>query len=258
MHLIHSGQVVLHRLPKWLRNFSPFLVIFLVSATTALSSIPSETCDQVAHQAAVESGVPVSVLQAITRTETGRRRNNRTQPWPWTVNMEGAGRWFDNPAEALSYVLEHFARGARSFDVGCFQINYRWHGQHFDSVEDMFDPLTNARYAARYLSELFAEKGNWDDAAGAYHSRTPRYANRYKERFRRFRTALTNSPPELSPPPREAIRASSPPTTPPQPAPQPRVNRYPLLQRATGAQSLGSLVALGGTGQTRSLLGSQN
>jgi soluble lytic murein transglycosylase-like protein len=65
------------------------------------------------------------------------------------------------------------ARGARSYDVGCFQINYRWHGQHFASLDQMFDPDANAAYAARFLSELYAEFGDWSRAAGAYHSRTP-------------------------------------------------------------------------------------
>ena len=30
--------------------------------------------------------------------------------------------------------------GRTSFDVGCFQINYFWHGRNFPSLESMFDP----------------------------------------------------------------------------------------------------------------------
>ena len=47
--------------------------------------------------------------------------------------MEGKGKWFQTRDEALSYVFKHFKRGARSFDVGCFQINFKWHGQAFPS-----------------------------------------------------------------------------------------------------------------------------
>ncbi len=252
MHL-KTLRPIFHPICFFAKPVFPFMLSFFLGLPQqGLASAPGDQiCDQVAQQAAIESGVPVSVLQAITRTETGRRRDGETRPWPWTVNMEGAGRWFDAPSEALQYVNENFQRGARSFDVGCFQINYRWHGQHFSSIEEMFDPLENARYAARYLSELYSEKGNWDEAAGAYHSRTPRYANRYKARFRQFRTAVIRNAPEISPQlPPPAVVASQPPQQ------VPRQNLYPLLQPASGTRTHGSLVALHTPGNGNRLIGS--
>ena len=43
----------------------------------------------------------------------------------------------------------------------------------FPSLESMFDPQVGAGYAARFLKSLYAERGNWSAAAGAYHSQTP-------------------------------------------------------------------------------------
>src|SRR5699024_6482524 len=97
--------------------------------------------DRAARQAARAHDVPLDVLRAISRAETGRPRQGGLQPWPWTVNMEGRGRWFDNADAARAYVFAHFKAGARSFDVGCFQINYRWHGDAFRSIDEMFDPV---------------------------------------------------------------------------------------------------------------------
>lgn len=205
-------------------------------------------CDAAAKTVSRESGVPISVLQAITRTETGHKRGGKIRPWPWTVNMEGAGKWFDNEDEARAYVFKHFKRGARSFDVGCFQINYKWHHQNFSSIDEMFEPIANARYAAKFLRELYQETGSWTNAAGAYHSRTPKYADKYKARFEKFRNAMAQTPPDVGElRPRET-----------QPDPQPvaiadaspvrRVkqrgpNNFPLLQSgATGG--MGSLVPL--------------
>jgi len=148
-------------------------------------------CDRAAVQAARTSNVPLSVMRAISRTETGRASANGLQPWPWTVNMEGTGRWFTTLDEARAYVFKNFKRGARSFDVGCFQINYKWHGKAFRSIDDMFDPLLNAEYAAEFLTELYREFGNWSDAAGAYHSRTPKFADKYTARFDRIRAGLS-------------------------------------------------------------------
>jgi len=141
--------------------------------------------------------------------------------------MEGAGKWFDTQAAALSYVQRHYDRGARSFDVGCFQINYRWHGMQFASIDEMFDPIANAKYAAGFLTQLYRETGDWTAAAGAYHSRTPKFAERYVKRFEKIRKALDGAMP---------ARAQTPTL---------RVNLFPLLQGTRAGQNHGSLVPLG-------------
>lgn len=140
-------------------------------------------CDRAAQRAAQAEGVPLDVLRAITRVETGRALDGALRPWPWTVNREGKGYWFASAVEAKSYVFDIFKSGVRSFDVGCFQINYRWHGKAFRSIDAMFDPDENATYAARFLTELYAELGSWPAAAGAYHSRTQHHAAAYSDRF---------------------------------------------------------------------------
>jgi hypothetical protein len=200
-------------------------LIAVLAAGTAAASIPANgpdlgsVCLAVADAAADAAGIPRPVLRALTRTETGRSRGGALQPWPWTVNMEGAGHWFDTRAEALAFVEREQARGARSFDVGCFQINHRWHGQHFASVDAMFDPATNAAYAARFMRELFAETGDWSRAAGFYHSRTPEFVERYRTRFDRLlaaaegETGITAAAPAegpVKPPPKVRLRHTDP------------------------------------------------
>lgn len=157
----------------------------------AISSI----CDASSAAAARAQNMPADALYAITLTETGRARGGSFRPWPWTVNMEGRGFWFDTREEAYAYVLERYNAGARSFDIGCFQLNYKWHGEHFPSIEAMFDPMTNATYAARLLSGLYDEYGDWTKAAGAYHSRTETYASRYRTRYARIRARLNGDAP---------------------------------------------------------------
>lgn len=180
---------------RWLMILPLLVAIAVGSGSNAAGRWPDpETlCDRVAADASRRTGVPFDVLRAITRTETGRASPEGTTPWPWTVNMEGKGVWFDTQQAALDYAERHHDRGARSFDVGCFQLNYRWHGSAFASIRDMFDPVKNAHYAARFLRRLHAETGDWTMAAGAYHSRTERYARKYRARFVRFHRALTGS-----------------------------------------------------------------
>lgn len=210
----------------WLLVASPVL-----AATPAAPSDDGAICDQVASIAAADSAVPLSVLRAVSRTETGRARNGRIEPWPWTVNMEGAGHWFDTQDAARAYVFQHFKAGARSFDVGCFQINYKWHHQAFKSLDDMFDPVKNARYAARFLQDLYDELGSWESAVGAYHSRTEALANKYLSRYRRIHANLSDpgNLPTSSPVQRVAQRA---------------IPFLPRHQPATsGAAQLGSLMS---------------
>ncbi|MCB1355956.1 MAG: lytic transglycosylase domain-containing protein [Maritimibacter sp.] len=230
-------------------SFAAGFVLLALGATAARAETDlSAVCERAAVEAAANSGVPVSVLKAISLTETGRNRGGDVRPWPWTVNMEGKGVWFDSREAALAYVYEHYKRGARSFDVGCFQINYKWHHENFASIEEMFDPSANARYAAAFLASLHAESGDWETAAGAFHSRTPEYADRYKAKFAEYRARFVHEDgrPLVVTPPLLAVAAA-------QPSAggyvgtgdiTPRVNTYPLLQGG-GQPALGSLFPTG-------------
>lgn len=259
--------------PSWISLFWLLTAALSFGTYAEARAAPSQLCDQVAVEAAARTGVPISVLKSITRTETGRNRNGRVEPWPWTVNMEGKGVWFETADAAQAYAYEHYKRGARSFDVGCFQINYKWHHEAFSSLEQMFDPVSNAVYAAEFLRQLYQESGSWEDAAGAYHSRTPEYADRYKARFSQFRADLQHEDGRPL-----VVAATAPLTaqgygqgygegygkdggsasnlvskTAPIPVPaRPRVNSFPLLQGG-GQAALGSLVPLSSTGAGASL-----
>lgn len=225
-----------------LRAWVVAVILMLATANPALaSSAVADICNAAAHRAASKSGVPLSVLMAITLTETGRKSGGKFRPWPWTVNMEGKGVWFDSAEDARAYAYKNFQRGARSFDVGCFQLNYKWHGKAFRSIEEMFDPQINANYAAKFLRDLYYETGSWEDAAGAYHSRTPKYADRYKKRFQSFRVSLKSldaTGERPLPPPLQPLDDGHIPE-------EARINRFPLLLAASSQQSrLGSLVPI--------------
>ena len=94
-------------------------------------------------------------------------------------------------------VKASLAEDRKSFDVGCVQINYRWHGHAFPTLEDMFDPEWTATYAAQFLRTLYEERGSWSAAAGAYHSLTPELAQKYAARFDRILADLAPGAYEL-------------------------------------------------------------
>ena len=147
-------------------------------------------CERALANGARRGGVPPEILHAISLTETGRNTGGTLRPWPWAINREGKGFWFDTREEALEFGRQSLAEGRKSFDVGCTQINYRWHGHAFTSLEQMFDPEATATYAAQFLRTLYEERGSWSEAAGAYHSLTPELAAKYRVRFDRLLAGL--------------------------------------------------------------------
>ncbi|WBU63339.1 hypothetical protein [Paracoccus aerodenitrificans] len=173
-----------------MRCLIAFLLLFPTLLRADSGNDPASLCEWAAGVAAVEFGVPPDIMAALTLTETGRRHGGTVRPWAWSVNAEGAGSWFDDPDAALAFAEDRVARGRHNLDIGCFQLNYYWHGEHFLSVAEMFDPLNNARYAAGFVSRLHAEMGDWRRAAGAFHSRTPKHAHRYLARFDQIRAGL--------------------------------------------------------------------
>lgn len=147
---------------------------------------PADQCERAIVNGARRGGVPVEVLHAVALTETGRKQDGRLRAWPWAINREGKGYWFETYEQALAFARQSIAEGRLSFDVGCVQINYRWHGHAFPSIEDMFNPEWTATYAAQFLRTLYEERGDWTAAAGAYHSLTPEKAQAYSARFQRL------------------------------------------------------------------------
>lgn len=147
-------------------------------------------CERAILNGARRGGVPPQILHAVALTETGRRTGDRVRPYPWAINREGKGHWFDTREEALAFAEASLREGRKSFDVGCVQINYRWHGHAFPTLDDMFDPEWTATYAAQFLRTLYEERGDWSAAAGAYHSLTPDKAEIYRARFDKLLAGL--------------------------------------------------------------------
>jgi hypothetical protein len=125
--------------------------------------------------------IPTHLLAAIATTESGRWHKGlgMNVPWPWTINVEGKGYYFNSKAEAIAQTQRYIREGRQSIDVGCMQVNLKHHAKAFADLNQAFDPETNVAYAAKFLSDNYADLGDWIKATAAYHSRTPVHGNRY-------------------------------------------------------------------------------
>ncbi len=157
------------------RRFLLLMLAVIAGLSPAQADVPPPALCRSAIAAAERSyGIPDRLMQAIGVVESGRAdERGGVTAWPWTINVEGVGYVFETKQEAIAAVNEHRARGARSIDVGCMQVNLMHHGDAFGSLEQAFDPGANSRYAAQFLQNLLAQTGSWPRATAGYHSLTP-------------------------------------------------------------------------------------
>jgi hypothetical protein len=125
-------------------------------------------------------GVPAEVFFSIALQESGKSGQNKFLPWPWTLNINNKGYYFDTREEAemaLLAVMNNAKKVGKvgRVAVGLGQIYMPSHVKQFASPIDALDPTVNLHYAARLLAEHYeATKKNgapdWWIAVGRYHS----------------------------------------------------------------------------------------
>jgi hypothetical protein len=162
------------------------LLLLLLLPTTVLASpppSPSLLCDTAIAGTERAARLPPRLLGAIADVESGRPdAAGNVHPWPWTINAEGRGQFFASKRDAVEAVRTLQAQGMRSIDVGCMQVNLMHHPNAFASLDEAFDPVANAAYAARFLNTLYGISGSWVKATAAYHSQTPAIGADYGQR----------------------------------------------------------------------------
>lgn len=116
--------------------------------------------------------MPRNLIKAVSITESGRyvKSAKRRISWPWTVNAEGKGYYFASKREAIRAVNEFRAQGMKSIDVGCMQINLKYHPDAFRNLEQAFEPKYNIGYAAKFLRDNYVKARSWKEAIGLYHN----------------------------------------------------------------------------------------
>ncbi|HQT78835.1 MAG TPA: transglycosylase SLT domain-containing protein [Rhodopila sp.] len=96
--------------------------------------------------------------------------------------MDGTARLFDTARDAAQWTQTVSSGNRHSIDVGCFQISLLYHPDAFATLDQAFDPATNADYAARFLASLKDRLGSWPAAVAAYHSADPERGLAYRQR----------------------------------------------------------------------------
>lgn len=180
-------------LRKQQQEFSPTQNNKLISAKEDLESIKNlateDLCAAAISQSEQNYHIKPGLLQTIASVESGKWSKTRQQrvAWPWTVQHNGHGRFYHSKEEAVNAVKSLQAQGITNIDVGCMQINLKYHGDAFNSIEDAMEPKHNVDYAAGYLKSLHEKNGeNWQKTAMQYHSKNHSQGLIYKKRLERI------------------------------------------------------------------------
>lgn len=136
------------------------------SAAVGCAAAAANPCEPEILRAAERYGVPAGILYAVGLTETGKKGSLQ----PNALNIEGKAVFPASRGDALAAFRAARSGGAKLIDLGCMQINYHYHGEHFRSVEEMLDPHLNVDYAARFLAALHARHETWSMAVARYHA----------------------------------------------------------------------------------------
>ena len=141
------------------------------STSWAEPSAPrSRNCEEAIERVERLLGIPPGLLLAVGRVEAGLGTGGPPRVWAWTINAAGRPMRFGSRRYAVSTVRVLIAQGVRSIDVGCVQVNLKHHPQAFETLDEAFDPDINVAYGARFLLQLYARTGSWDEAVGRYHA----------------------------------------------------------------------------------------
>ena len=161
------------------------LLLGPAAAALPLTTQIYDPCAAAMSQAERAKGIPAHLLRAIGLGESGRWDPDRRArvAWPWTINVEGEGHFFPTKAAAIAAVRAYQAKGHRSIDVGCMQINLVHHGIAFADLDEAFDPAHNVAYAASFLTDLKNNNNSWTLAVGFYHSASPQFNQPYRAKI---------------------------------------------------------------------------
>lgn len=163
-----------------------FLVIIVSPHSFAVvdrEMLESNRCTRIFSYFERKYRIPSHTLHSIALKESGKGHSQHKIRivWPWTVNVEGQGYFFDTKREAISFVKKQILAGKESIDVGCMQINLKHHPEAFLSLDHAFDPKKNISYGAEFLRSKYDQLGNWHKAIAHYHSATHELGFKYKQ-----------------------------------------------------------------------------
>ncbi len=150
------------------------LIIYLALCVNSANALASKSLQEIFKQAEAKYEIPEGLLVSIARVESAIR--------PIALNINGKSVNPRTNNEARELIQAAISAGVTNIDIGIMQLNYRWHGAEFGSIDEMLIAEKNIEYAAKFLRQLKAKHINWHSALRHYHSANPEHYYKYSRK----------------------------------------------------------------------------
>lgn len=163
----------------------------LVVLMSLASPVSLQAAEPIYHDVANYVGVPAPILYAMAQAESGRLQGGRFSPWPWTLNVAGKAKRYEDRQAMFEGLMEALGTGEMMIDVGPMQVNWYWQFNALGSPWRITDPAVNLKMGAQILKTQYQRSEDWWEAVGRYHRpadgpRDRLIADKYRQRVRHF------------------------------------------------------------------------
>lgn len=140
------------------------------------SVVTSTSIPIIYKERAINAGVPYMLLYAVAIAESNNPEDPSFKPWPWTLNVNGHGMYFDTKKDAVVALTRELAKGTRNIDICAGQINYRYNHHLIPDINKALDLKPCLTAATEVLNrelrhcKMILRKSNWWCAVERYHS----------------------------------------------------------------------------------------
>ncbi len=157
---------------KLLKQIIKWLMIIMIGCPQNMAL--AEDLEKLISSVEKEHNIPSGLLRAVVQVESGINA--------YALNIEGKTLVAQTREAASKIIRSYLKQGQTNIDIGVAQLNWKWHGGNFNSIEDMLIPANNVRYAALLLTNLYAKHGDWQKAVRFYHSAKPDRHRKYSRK----------------------------------------------------------------------------
>ena len=136
-----------------------------------------EITKKVEQKYKIPSGLLYAIMQVESRGNSLAIFSN-TKGRKQSINLK-------TEDDAVQHVMLLQSLGVRNINVGCMQINLKYHKN--ENISSWFSPPHNIEYAGKFLSKLHKQMGSWKNAVAFYHSGSKSvYHEKYLNKINRF------------------------------------------------------------------------
>ncbi|KZN63373.1 hypothetical protein N478_03730 [Pseudoalteromonas luteoviolacea S4060-1] len=130
------------------------MLIHILLLKLSFSSVANDQVLKFVEDNCSTNSVDTLLVVKIITHESKAYYKGKPQPWPWTLNVNGKGYWFDSYQEALIKANSALKNKVSKLGIGLGQIEWKFHKHRFDGgLAQALKPKENIKVVCSILNE---------------------------------------------------------------------------------------------------------